>query len=51
MIVGNHGRDQTLRHVSNNHVFVDISTQKSREKHISAALQRIQRERDAFDEL
>lgn len=37
--------------LSENNIFVTIATQNSREKHISAALERIQREKDDFDEL
>lgn len=46
----NGGREKSTRPISNN-IFVDVNTQHSRDKHISAALQRIQREQDAFDEL
>ena len=47
----NNGRHKGAHHLSDNSVFVNITTQNSREKHVSAALERIQREKDEFDEL
>lgn len=47
----NNGRHKGVHHLSDNSVFVNITTQNSREKHVSAALERIQREKDQFDEL
>ena len=47
----NSGRHKGAHHLSDNSVFVNIPTQSSREKHVSAALKRIQREKDNFDEL
>jgi hypothetical protein len=47
----NNGRHKDIHHLSHNSVFVNITPQNQREKHISAALERIQREKDDFDEL
>jgi LysM repeat protein len=47
----NNSRHKGIHHLSDNSVFVNIATQNSREKHVSAALERIQREKDNFDEL
>ena len=44
-------RHKGVHHLSDNSVFVNVTTQNSREKHVSAALKRLQRENDAFDEL
>jgi len=49
--IWNNGRHKGIHHLSDNSVFVNIATQNSREKHVSAALERIQREKDDFDEL
>ncbi|CAF2320118.1 unnamed protein product [Rotaria sp. Silwood2] len=50
-IVWSNGRHKGIHHLSDNSVFVNIATNNSREKHVSAALERIRRERDDFDEL
>jgi hypothetical protein len=47
----NNARHKGIHHLSDNSVFVNITAQTSREKHVSAALERIQREKDNFDEL
>ncbi|CAF1293445.1 unnamed protein product [Adineta ricciae] len=47
----NNDRHRGAHHLSDNSVFVNIMSQNSREKYISTALQRIQREKDNFDEL
>ncbi|CAF0789626.1 unnamed protein product [Adineta steineri] len=47
----NNERHKGIHHLSDNSAFVNITTQNSREKYISTALQRIQREKDNFDEL
>lgn len=49
--IWNNGRPKAIHQLSDNSVFVNIPTNSSREKHISAALERIRRERDDFDEL
>ncbi|CAF1108464.1 unnamed protein product [Rotaria sordida] len=49
--IRNNGRHKGIHHLSDNSVFVNITANNSREKHISAALERIRRERDDFDEL
>lgn len=49
--IWNNGRNNGVHHVSDSNVFVSITTQNSRDKHVSAALERIQREKDNFDEL
>ncbi|CAF3470923.1 unnamed protein product [Rotaria sp. Silwood1] len=49
--VWSNGRHKGIHHLSDNSVFVNIATNNPREKHISAALERIRRERDDFDEL
>jgi hypothetical protein len=46
-----HGRTNGTHVLSDNSIFVSITSQNSRDKHVSAALQRIQREKDDFDEL
>ncbi|CAF1198850.1 unnamed protein product [Adineta steineri] len=45
--IWNNGRHKDIHHLSDN----NITAQNQREKHISAALQRIQQEKDDFDEL
>jgi len=45
------GRNDGAHRISDSNVFVSISSQNSRDKHVSAALERIQREKDNFDEL
>lgn len=47
----NPDRHKGAHHLSDNSVFVNISSQNSREKHVTAALKRIQQEQDDFDEL
>jgi hypothetical protein len=49
--MNNNDRHKGVHHLSDNSVFVNISTQNSRDKHVSAALKRIQQEQDNFDEL
>jgi len=44
-------RHKGVHHLTDNSVFVSIPTQNSREKHVSAALKRLQQEQDNFDEL
>ena len=45
-------RHKGAHHLSDNSVFVNISSQNSsRDKHVTAALKRIQQEQDDFDEL
>ncbi|UJR23752.1 hypothetical protein I4U23_026729 [Adineta vaga] len=44
-------RHRGVHHLSDNSVFVNVMTQNSREKYVSTALQRIQREKDNSDEL
>ena len=46
-----HGKSNGNHPVSENSVFVTIPNQTSRDKHVYAALERIQREKDDFDEL
>lgn len=47
----NNERHKGVHHLSDNSVFVNITTQNTRDKHVSAALKRIQREKEDFDEL
>jgi hypothetical protein len=47
----NNERHKGVHHLTDNSVFVNISSQNSRDKHVSAALKRIQQEKDNFDEL
>jgi hypothetical protein len=49
--IWNNERHKGVHHLSDNSAFVNITTQASREKHVSTALQRLQREKDNFDEL
>ena len=49
--IWNNRQHKESYYVSDNSIFVNVTTKNSREKHISAALERIQRERDNFDEL
>lgn len=49
--IWNNGRHKGVHHLADNSVFVNIATSNSREKHVSAALERIRRERDDIDEL
>jgi hypothetical protein len=49
--VGNTERHKGVHHLTDNSAFVNISTQNSRDKHVSAALKRLQQEQDNFDEL
>lgn len=45
------GRNRNKNYQTDNNLFVNIATQNSREKHISVALKRIEREKEDFDEL
>lgn len=47
----NNQRHKGSHNLSGNNVFVNVTTQNTRDKHVSAALKRIQQEKEDFDEL
>jgi hypothetical protein len=49
--VGHNERHKGVHHSSDNSLFVNIPTNNPRDKHVSAALKRIQQEKDNCDEL